>query len=46
VAAGLLIEDEPLTKLGLRTYEIHTWELREGKITVDLDASKSTFDLG
>jgi uncharacterized protein len=44
--ARKLIEDEPLTKLNLRTYEIHTWELREGKITVDLDASKSTFDLG
>jgi len=23
-----------LTKLNLRTYEIHTWELREGKITI------------
>ena len=40
--ARKLIEDEPLTRRGLRTYEIHTWELREGKITVDLNASKST----
>jgi uncharacterized protein YciI len=44
--ARQLIEDEPLTKLNLRTYEIHPWELREGKITVDLNASTSTFDLG
>jgi uncharacterized protein len=43
--ARKLIEDEPLTKLNLRMYEVHIWELREGKITVDLKASKSAFDM-
>jgi uncharacterized protein len=42
--ARKLIEDE-LTKLNLRMYEVHIWELREGKITVDLKASKSAFDM-
>jgi uncharacterized protein YciI len=43
--ARKLIEDEPLTKLNLRMYEVHIWELCEGKITVDLKASKSAFDM-
>jgi hypothetical protein len=37
-----LRELEPVTKLGLRTYELYLWELREGPIKVQLDRSQST----
>jgi uncharacterized protein len=33
--------EEPLTKLGLRTYSVHKWELREGRIGIDLLLSQS-----
>ena len=39
--ARKLMEQEPLTKRALRTYEMHVWELREGTIRVNLHASSS-----
>jgi uncharacterized protein len=41
----ILMDAEPLTSLGMRTYEIRRWELREGRIPVDLLCSKSKFSL-
>jgi uncharacterized protein len=43
--ARALMEAEPLIKRGLRGFELHTWELREGRITVTLNASTSSFGL-
>jgi uncharacterized protein len=40
-----LMREEPLTKLGLRTYEVHRWELREGRISASLFCSRSSFVL-
>jgi uncharacterized protein len=40
-----LMDAEPLTKLGMRTYTVRRWELREGKIGVDLLCSVSRFVL-
>jgi uncharacterized protein len=40
-----LMEDEPLTKLGMRTYEVRKWELREGRISIGLLCSQSNFTL-
>ena len=39
------MDDEPLIKRGLRTYELRRWELREGRITVALSLSRSAVDL-
>lgn len=36
-----LMAEEPLTKLGMRTYNVHKWELREGKIAIELLLSQS-----
>lgn len=36
-----LMAEEPLTKLGMRTYNVHKWELREGKIAIKLLLSQS-----
>ena len=44
--ARRLMEDEPLVRRGLRRFELHRWELREGRISVNLNASRSAFDLG
>ena len=44
--ARRLMEEEPLVKRGLRRFELHRWELREGRITVNLNASRSAFNLG
>jgi uncharacterized protein YciI len=41
-----LMEEEPLIKLGMRTFDLRKWELREGRISVSLNASRSSFDLG
>jgi len=41
-----LMAEEPLTKLGLRTYTVHKWELREGKIAIDLFLSQSKVAFG
>jgi uncharacterized protein YciI len=38
-----LMAEEPLTKRGLRTYTLHRWELREGKLTINLKLSQSRF---
>ena len=43
--ARALMEAEPLIKRGLRAFELHTWELREGRMTVTLNASTSSFRL-
>ena len=43
--ASILMENEPLIKLGLRTFDLRPWELREGKINVALSVSTSTFGL-
>jgi uncharacterized protein len=40
-----LMEREPLIKLGLRTFDLRPWELREGQISVTLNISKSSFRL-
>jgi uncharacterized protein len=40
--ARALMDSEPLTKLNLRTYELHLWELREGRIIVEVNASASS----
>jgi hypothetical protein len=41
-----LMAEEPLTKLGLRAYAVHEWELREGKITISLLLSQSKLGFG
>jgi uncharacterized protein len=41
-AARAIMDEEPLTKLNLRTYELHLWELREGRISIQLNASASS----
>ncbi len=41
--AKALMENEPLIKRGLRTFDLHLWELREGRMTFQLSASTSTF---
>ena len=43
--AESLIKEEPMTKLGFRTYELRPWELREGRMTITLDASTSTYSM-
>ena len=44
--ARALMDEEPLVRRGMRSYALHRWELREGRISVDLDASRSAFSLG
>jgi uncharacterized protein YciI len=39
------MEEEPLIKRGLRTFELKKWELREGRMTISLNASQSTYSL-
>jgi uncharacterized protein len=41
--ARSLMDAEPLTKRGMRTYTIHRWELREGQIPIRLLCSRSAF---
>jgi len=40
-----LMKQEPLIKRGLRKFELRKWELREGRMTVTLDASSSKYSL-
>jgi uncharacterized protein YciI len=40
-----LMENEPLTKRGVRSFELRKWELREGMIPIRLYLSRRTFDL-
>jgi hypothetical protein len=37
-----LMDDEPLTRRGLRTYELRRWELREGRMVIELDTATSS----
>jgi uncharacterized protein len=37
------MQQEPLTKLGMRTYSVLRWELREGQIPISLLCSRSGF---
>ena len=39
------MEEEPLIKRGLRTFELRKWELREGRIDISLRASLSRYSL-
>jgi uncharacterized protein len=39
------MEEEPLFKRGLRTFEVRKWELREGQIDISLRASISRYSL-
>jgi hypothetical protein len=39
------MEDEPLIKRGLRTFELKKWELREGRINISLRASINRYSL-
>jgi hypothetical protein len=39
------MEEEPLIKRGLRTFELRKWELREGWIDISLHASVSRYSL-
>jgi uncharacterized protein len=41
-----LMAEEPLVKRGLRSYSVRKWELREGRISIDLNLSESRFVLG
>jgi uncharacterized protein YciI len=41
--ARALILAEPLVKRGFREFQLHTWELREGRMMVTLNASTSNF---
>jgi uncharacterized protein YciI len=43
--ARLALEEEPLIKRGLRSFELRKWELREGRIDISLSASVSRFSL-
>ena len=40
-----LMKQEPLIKRGLRKFELRKWELREGRMTVTLDASTIKYSL-
>ena len=39
------MEEEPLIKRGLRTFELKKWELREGRMDISLRASVSRYSL-
>jgi uncharacterized protein len=39
------MEEEPLIKRGLRTFELRKWELCEGRIDISLHASVSRYSL-
>jgi uncharacterized protein len=41
-----LMSEEPLTRLGFRSYQVRKWELREGSISLRLSCSTSRFALG
>jgi uncharacterized protein len=40
------MEEEPLIKRGLRTFELRKWELRAGRMTITLNASVRKYTLG
>jgi uncharacterized protein YciI len=39
------MDEEPLIKHGLRVFDLRRWEMREGRITVALNLSRSAFNL-
>jgi uncharacterized protein len=39
------MEEEPLIKRGLRTFELRKWELREGGMDISLRSSVSRYSL-
>ncbi len=41
--ARALMQDEPLIQRGLREFDLRPWELREGRMTITLNASTSSF---
>jgi uncharacterized protein len=43
--ARQVLEEEPLIKRGLRSFELRKWELREGRMDVSLRASVSKYSL-
>jgi len=43
--APRLMEEEPLVKRGMRSFELRKWELRKGRISIKLHLSRSAFDL-
>ena len=43
--ARQVMEEEPLIKRGLRTFELRKWELREGRIDISLRASVGRYSL-
>ena len=43
--ARCLMENEPLAKRGMRSFELKRWEMREGMILMRLHLSRTTFDL-
>jgi uncharacterized protein YciI len=43
--AHALMSAEPLIKLGLREFDLRPWELREGRVTITLNSSTSSFRL-
>jgi len=44
-AARRWMDDDPLIKRGLRSYDLQQWEQREGRITVALSLSRSAIDM-
>jgi uncharacterized protein len=43
--ADALMQAEPMVQRGLRQFELRPWELREGRMTITLNASTSGFRL-
>jgi hypothetical protein len=43
--ANALMQAEPLIRRGLRQSDLRLWELREGRLTIVLNASTSSFRL-
>jgi uncharacterized protein len=43
--ARVLMSAEPLIKRGLREFDLRPWELREGRMTITLNSSSSSFRL-
>jgi uncharacterized protein YciI len=43
--ADALIQADPLIRRGLRQFDLRPWELREGRMTITLNASTNGFQL-
>jgi uncharacterized protein YciI len=43
--ARTIMQGEPLIERGMRQFDLRPWELREGRITINLSASTTTFNL-